>query len=158
MRIGSGFDLHRIAKASRGWITLGGVKIAAPFKVVAHSDGDLLLHALSDAIRAALGSGDIGEKFPPGIVKTKGMDSRLILKDALALLRRKKCRLQSVSCTLALERPKIAPHSVAIRSALADLLGLSVDRVGLTCKTFESLEPLASRCVACWCVCLIKSS
>lgn len=156
MRIGLGFDLHRIKKAPKGSLLLAGVRIAAPYKVDAHSDGDLVYHALSDAILSAMGLGDIGEKFPPGKIKTKSMDSLNILQFALSEMKQKFCRLESASIVVAAQEPKFSAHRGKIQESLAKSLSLKAGRVGVTFKTFEGLEPFSKNAIACWANCLIQ--
>ena len=156
MQIGLGFDIHRIRPARKGHILLAGLKIAAPYRIEAHSDGDFVFHALADAIGSALGLGDIGEQFPPGLAKTRGMNSRLILDHYLSQLKKTKGRLLCVSLVVVAEKPKLGFYREEIRRSLAQALHLMPAKVGLTFKTFEALEPLAQKSVACWANCLIR--
>ncbi|GEM_PF-216002 len=155
MRVGLGFDLHRIKKNKNGFMILGGLKIKAPFRVIAHSDGDLLLHALSDAILSALGLDDIGARFAPGQSRTRAMDSRLILSDALLEVKKRRSKIANVSVVVAIEEPKMATYRSKIRASLAKMLGLPGERVGITFKTFEGLPGLSNRAIVCWVNCLI---
>ena len=150
-----GFDLHRIKKSKNGFVMLGGLKISAPFRVLSRSDGDLLLHALSDAILSALGLDDIGARFPPGQARTRGMDSKVILNDALLEIRKRKGSIANVSIVVALEEPKMAPYRLNIRESLASIMGVSGDCVGITFKSFEGLPGLSRKAIACWVNCLI---
>ncbi|MBI2071168.1 MAG: 2-C-methyl-D-erythritol 2,4-cyclodiphosphate synthase [Elusimicrobia bacterium] len=156
MRIGLGFDLHRIKTAARGYLLLGGIKIPAPYKVAAHSDGDLLFHALADALASALGLGDIGEFFPPGSSATRAMNSRRILDFYLGRMKKSRKKLLSVSAVIVAERPKLGPYRERLRRALAQSLGLPLDAAGLTFKTFEAMPALAEGSIACWANCLLK--
>lgn len=156
MKIGLGFDLHRLKKVKNGFLWLGGVKIPANYRILAHSDGDLLLHAASDAIAGALGLPDVGVSFPPGKTKTRGIDSRIILAHALNQAKKLKKRVVSASFVLALEEPKLGPYRDAIQRSLAHALDLSQKDIGLSFKTFEGLAPLAKKAVACWVTCLLK--
>lgn len=156
MRVGLGFDLHKIRPTRNGFLLLGGVPIPAPFEVLAHSDGDILLHALSDAIFSALGLPDIGVLFPPGQKSTKGMDSKKILNRALAELKNRKKKLINVSCVVVLEKPRLTNFRESIRGSLAQLLGIKKDGIGLSAKSFEGLFPLANKAIACWVNCLIQ--
>lgn len=155
LRIGLGFDLHRIRRQAGGWIMVGGVRLAAPYRIEAHSDGDFVFHAVADAIVSALGLGDIGEAFPPGQAKTKSMDSAKIVAWACRQAKKRKRRLESVSIVIAAEEPKFGPWRQNIRLSLAKALSLKPEKIGLTFKTFEGLFPL-SRSVACWANCLIS--
>ncbi len=156
MRIGLGFDLHRIRRASGGRVLLAGIRISAPYRVEAHSDGDFVFHAVADSIASALALGDIGESFPPGDSKTKGMDSFRIIEWVLRKMKKKRRRLLSVSLVVVAEDPRLGPWRDRIRSSLAQALGIKRDKVGLTFKTFEGIGPFARQSVACWANCLIK--
>lgn len=156
MRIGFGFDLHRIRRSPKGGVLIvAGVKISAPYKVEAHSDGDLVFHALSDAISSAMGGPDIGEKFPPNEAKTLNMDSKKILEWAMKLAGQKFSLVNSVSLVIAAEEPKLTPFRKRIQEALAVVLKIPTDRVGISFKTFEGL-PISNEAIACWATCLLE--
>jgi len=143
-RIGYGEDAHRLAEGRELW--LGGVKIKSERGAVAHSDGDVLLHALSDALLSAFGSGDIGTLFPDTDSKWKGLESRIILAAALELVSQRNHRLGQISAVVTLDKPKLGPSRAAIQQNLAQLTGLPPDRVGLTFKTSEGLAPDHVQC------------
>lgn len=155
MRVGLGFDLHRLKTKKGCFILMGGVRVASGFEVVAHSDGDVLLHALSDALLSALGLADIGVLFPPGANSTKNMDSRRILKRVLDELKKRKKKIKNISCVVAVEKPSLSPYRDQIRGALSQALNLRRENVGLTFKSFENLPGMADKAVACWASCLI---
>ncbi|MBI4370429.1 MAG: 2-C-methyl-D-erythritol 2,4-cyclodiphosphate synthase [Elusimicrobia bacterium] len=155
MLIGSGFDLHRLRASKKGALKLAGINIPAPYVVLAHSDGDLLFHAFSDALASALGDGDIGAAFPPGIKKTRGMDSRRMLDHFLKKLKERSLILSNISVVLTVEKPRLNFYRDDIRRSLASATGLPLERVGLTIKTFEGIEPLAPKAIMCWVNCLI---
>lgn len=152
MRIGQGFDVHRFGPGDA--IVLGGVRIAHTHGVVAHSDGDVLLHALCDALLGAIAAGDIGRHFPDTDARWKGADSRVLLRHCVALLREAGYRVGNVDITVIAERPKVAPHEEAIRANIAADLGCSVHDVGLKATTTEGLgftgrrEGIAAQAVA----------
>ena len=132
MRIGSGWDLHRLVPGRA--LVIGGVDIPSPLGEEAHSDGDVLLHALIDAILGAHAKGDIGSHFPPCDPEWKDADSRKLLE---TVLKEYKHRLINIDCTILLERPKLRPHIDAIRASLADLLAMDPADISVKAKTAE---------------------
>lgn len=139
-RIGFGEDAHGLAAGRALW--LGGHSIPeAPRGAVAHSDGDALLHALSDAVLSAFALGDIGLHFPPGERETAEMDSRIILRHCLALVTQKAptARLVNATSVVTLDAPRLGPHRDAIAASCAEFLGLAPGRFGLSFKTSEGL-------------------
>lgn len=141
-RVGFGEDAHLLEVGRR--LVLGGVEIPdAPRGPVAHSDGDALLHAVSDALLSAFALGDIGMHFPPGRPETSNLDSREILRCALELIdeRASGARLVNCAAVVTLDEPKLGQHREHITSVCAGLLGLPPDRFGLTFKTSEGLAP-----------------
>jgi len=152
-RIGFGEDAHRLAEGRP--LRLGGVAIPeAPRGAVAHSDGDALLHAVTDALLAAWALGDIGAHFPDTDPAHAGADSAVLLRRALgvALDRAAGRRPRQVSAVVTLDRPKLGAHRNAIAASLASLLELPLDRVGITFKTSEGLAPdhVQARAVVLW--------
>lgn len=135
--VGSGFDAHRIGPGDE--VTLCGVRIAADFGLVGHSDADVGLHALTDAILGALADGDIGTHFPPSDPAWKGADSRTFLAHAAALAGAAGATIAHADVTLICERPKVGPHRDAMRAAIADTLGLSLTHVSVKATTTERL-------------------
>ncbi len=136
-RIGIGADLHRLA-AGRACI-LGGVEIPSDVGPLGHSDGDALLHAITDAVLGACGEGDIGDIFPPSDERLAGADSRPFLDEALRRARALGFAPVSVDSIVIAERPRLSPWKDAIRASLASMLGLPADRVGVKAKTAEGL-------------------
>ncbi len=152
-RIGLGEDAHRLAEGRP--LVLGGVPIAAATRgAVAHSDGDALLHAVTDALLSAWALGDIGAHFPDTDPAHAGADSAELLRRALevALAAAGGLRPVQLSAVVTLDRPKLGPQRGAIAARLSGLLGLPLDRVGLTFKTSEGLAPdhVQARCVVLW--------
>jgi 2-C-methyl-D-erythritol 2,4-cyclodiphosphate synthase len=137
MRIGSGFDVHAFGPGD--FVMLGGVRVAYTRGVIAHSDGDVLLHALCDALLGAAGLGDIGEHFPDRDPKWRGADSARFVSEVLALLGARGLRVENADLTLLSEAPKIAPHRAAIRARIAALLGVDAARVNVKATTSERL-------------------
>lgn len=137
MRIGYGWDSHEF-KAGVPLI-IGGVKLPHGKGLSGHSDGDVLLHALTDALLGAVGAGDIGSYFPPSDAKWKGADSKIFLQHALKLVARAGYKIANMDSTLILAEPKIAPHARAIQANVAKLLRISPSAVGIKAKTPEGM-------------------
>jgi 2-C-methyl-D-erythritol 2,4-cyclodiphosphate synthase len=137
IRVGSGFDVHAFGAGDH--VMLGGVRIAHGAGVVAHSDGDVLLHALCDALLGAAGLGDIGQHFPDSDPRWRGADSGCFVREAVALLAAKGFAVTNVDLTVIAEAPRIGPHRDAIRSSVAVLLGLDADAVNIKATTTEKL-------------------
>ena len=136
-RIGHGFDVHAFADGDH--LMLGGVRIAFDHGVVAHSDGDVVIHALCDAMLGALALGDIGRHFPPGDPRWKGADSRAFLRHCNTLLRERGWALGNADVTVVCEQPKIGPHVDAMRAALAGELDASLESISVKATTTERL-------------------
>lgn len=151
-RTGMGFDVH--AFAGEGPIMLGGIAIPHSRGLAGHSDADVILHAITDALLGAAGLGDIGEHFPPSDPRWKGADSSLFLTHAVELLRRAGAIIDHVDCTIVAEAPKIGPHRSAIRQRIAEIASLGVDQVSIKATTTEGLgftgrsEGIAAQAVA----------
>lgn len=137
MRIGNGFDVHAFGDGDH--IMLGGVRIAHDRGIVAHSDGDVLIHALCDALLGALALGDIGQHFPPGDARWKDADSLQFLRHCALLMDQHGYRLGNADLTVICERPKVAPHSEAMRAVLAKALAVSMSQVSIKATTTERL-------------------
>ncbi|MBF7141685.1 MULTISPECIES: 2-C-methyl-D-erythritol 2,4-cyclodiphosphate synthase [Pseudomonas] len=137
MRIGHGYDVHRFGDGD--FITLGGVRIAHTAGLVAHSDGDVVLHALSDALLGAAALGDIGKHFPDTDPRFKGADSRALLRHVVALVQAKGWRVGNVDATIVAQAPKMAPHIDAMRTAIAQDLQVELDQVNVKATTTEKL-------------------
>ena len=152
MRIGHGYDVHAFTAGDH--VMLGGVRIAHGKGVKAHSDGDVLLHALCDALLGAAALGDIGRHFPDTDAKWKGADSRKLLRETVKLVAGRKLRPLQVDITVIAEAPKLAPHIGAICANLAADLGVLPDQVNVKATTHEGLgaigrgEGLAAHAVA----------
>jgi 2-C-methyl-D-erythritol 2,4-cyclodiphosphate synthase len=141
-RVGHGLDAHRLALGRP--LVLGGVRIDdAPRGADAHSDGDVVLHALADALLSGLALGDIGDHFPPDDPRWRGLDSAAILGRALELLRAQAgdWKLVNAAVVVVLDAPKLGPVRSAVAANVARLLGVSADRVGLSFKTSEGFAP-----------------
>ncbi|MBP7096185.1 MAG: 2-C-methyl-D-erythritol 2,4-cyclodiphosphate synthase [Spirochaetia bacterium] len=141
-RVGEGWDVHRLVEGRR--LLLGGLEIPFERGELGHSDGDVLLHALIDALLGAAALGDIGAHFPPSDARWKDADSLLLLARTVALVAAEGWRIVNADCTVVLERPRLRPHVEAIRARVAAALGLEVGRVSVKAKTAEGLGPIGS--------------
>jgi len=137
MRIGHGYDVHRFCDGD--FITLGGVRIPHKYGLLAHSDGDVLLHALSDALLGAAALGDIGKHFPDTDPQFKGADSRVLLRHVLDVVRAKGWQVGNVDATIIAQAPKMAPHIEVMRQRIADDLKVGLDQVNVKAPTTEKL-------------------
>jgi len=136
-RIGQGYDVHAFGEGDH--VMLGGVRVPHDHGVLAHSDGDVVLHALCDAMLGALALGDIGQHFPPSDLRWKGADSSEFVRHCSALLRERGWQVGNADVTVICERPKVGPHALAMREVIAGLLGIEVDRVSVKATTSEKL-------------------
>jgi 2-C-methyl-D-erythritol 2,4-cyclodiphosphate synthase len=137
VRIGSGYDVHAFGPGDH--VLLGGVRIAHEQGVVAHSDGDVLIHALCDALLGALALGDIGQHFPPHDPQWRGADSRVLLRKVALMLSERGWRLGNADLTVICERPRILPHAAAMRANLAADLEVGADAISVKATTSERL-------------------
>lgn len=136
-RIGHGYDVHCLKEGLR--LVLGGVEIPHEKGFVAHSDGDVAIHAICDALLGAAALGDIGLHFPDTSADYKGIDSKELLRSVVALLAERGFRIGNVDCTIRMQRPKLRPHIDRMRRALADAMGVDDDRVSVKATTTEHL-------------------
>jgi 2-C-methyl-D-erythritol 2,4-cyclodiphosphate synthase len=137
MRIGYGWDSHEFHEGVP--LKIGGCELPHDRGLAGHSDGDVLLHALTDALLGAVAAGDIGGYFPPSDPKWKGADSAIFLKEALQQVRRAGYAVANVDSTLIMAAPKIGPHGKKIQARVAELLGVKPDQVGIKAKTPEGM-------------------
>ncbi len=137
IRIGQGFDVHAFGPGDH--VMLGGVRVPHDHGVLAHSDGDVVIHALCDAMLGALALGDIGRHFPPSDLRWKDAASVDFLRHCDALLRERGWRMGNCDITVVCERPKVGPHAGAMRALLANVLGVDVDAVSIKATTTEKL-------------------
>lgn len=151
-RTGMGFDVH--AFSGEGPVMLGGIAVPHNRGLAGHSDADVLLHAITDALLGAAGLGDIGDHFPPSDARWKGADSSEFLAHAAALVREGGASIDHVDCTIIAEAPKVGPYRLAMRQRIAEIAGLSVDQVSVKATTTEGLgftgrgEGIAAQAVA----------
>ncbi len=137
MRVGQGIDVHAFGPGDT--IVIGGVRIAHTHGIVAHSDGDVAIHALCDAILGALALGDIGQHFPPSDERWRGVDSRMFLRHCADLLRKHQFEIGNADITIVCERPQIAAHAPAMRANLAQDLRCEIEQVSVKATTSEKL-------------------
>ncbi|MCZ2496591.1 2-C-methyl-D-erythritol 2,4-cyclodiphosphate synthase [Xylophilus sp. Kf1] len=140
IRIGEGWDVHALVEGRR--LVLGGVEVPYEKGLLGHSDADVLLHAITDALLGAAGLGDIGTLFPDTDAKFEGADSAALLGEALRRVRALGWSLGNVDCTVVAQAPKLAPYKAAIRQRIADVLGIAPDAVNVKAKTAEKLGPV----------------
>jgi len=136
-RIGHGYDVHALREGLR--LVLGGIEIPHEKGCVAHSDGDVAIHAVCDALLGAAALGDIGLHFPDTSDDFKGIDSKILLQRVVALLRERGYEVGNIDCTIRMQRPKLRPHIDAMRTAMAEAMGVAVDRVSVKATTTERL-------------------
>ena len=137
LRIGNGYDVHALADGLPLW--LGGVLIESPVGCIAHSDGDVAIHALCDALLGALALGDIGKHFPDTSDEFAGIDSKILLSRVMELIRAEGWKVCNADVTIAMQRPKLAPYIIAMRECLASVMGVSVQQVSVKATTTEKL-------------------
>lgn len=137
IRIGHGYDVHALADGLR--LLIGGVELEHTKGCVAHSDGDVAIHAICDAMLGALALGDIGKLFPDSSAEFKGIDSKILLRRVCDVIEQKGYKVGNVDCTIAMQRPKLRPHIDTMRSTLASVIGIEVDRVSVKATTTERL-------------------
>lgn len=136
-RIGNGYDVHALAEGLDLW--LGGVKIESPIGCIAHSDGDVAIHALCDALLGALALGDIGKHFPDTSAEFKGIDSKILLGRVMDLVRSEGWELGNADITIAMQKPKLAPYIIPMRECLASVAGCSAGQISVKATTTEKL-------------------
>lgn len=154
MRIGFGYDVHKLVKGRK--LTVGGVEIKHPTGLLGWSDGDVLIHAVIDAIIGALGEGDIGRHFPAGDPTYKGIDSLKLLHFVKELLRNRGCAVGNIDCTIVAEEPRFAPYISQMQENIARTLGIDPSLVNVKGKTEEGLGFTGKKQgIAAYAVCLV---
>ena len=156
LRIGNGYDIHRLVPGRP--LILGGVALEHPdgLGLDGHSDADVLVHALMDALLGALSLGDIGLHFPPEDPRWKGADSLVLLEQVVALVQKRGWQVVNLDTVVVAERPRLKPHIEAMRSNIAGRLGIEADRVGVKATTNEGLGPTGrEEGIACHAVALL---
>lgn len=136
-RIGFGFDVHRLEEGYPLW--LGGIRLEHHLGLEGHSDADVLLHAVSDALLGAAALGDIGVHFPPTDMKYKGIDSKILLREVCALIREQGYEIGNIDATIAAEAPKLNPHIPQMRASMAEVMGVEEGQISIKATTTERL-------------------
>ncbi len=155
IRVGIGYDIHRLEFGKD--LTIGGVKIPCEKGFIAHSDGDIFFHALTDALLGAIGYGDIGELFPDSDKSYKGKSSDFFLKEAKKILDDKKYKILNIDSVIIIEKPKLLPYKKTIIENTAKILNISKDRIFLKAKTNEKLDSVGKENAAsCYVVVLLQ--
>lgn len=142
LRIGQGVDFHRLAEGEEFW--LGGIQIPFEKGAVGHSDADVLLHAICDALFGALSLGDIGTHFPDTDMAYKGIDSKILLKETFAIIKKEGFGIVNMDATICLQQPKLKPHIPAMKSCIAALLQLNLNQVSIKATTTEQMGYVGS--------------
>lgn len=155
IRIGNGYDVHALAEGLPLW--LGGVQVDSPVGCIAHSDGDVAIHALCDALLGALALGDIGKHFPDTSDEFAGIDSKILLERVMGLISSEGWAVGNVDITIAMQKPKLAPYIVPMRECLATIMGIPASAVSVKATTTEKLG-FVGRCEGCevYAVALLK--
>lgn len=137
IRVGCGYDVHALGDGLR--LVLCGVEVPHTKGCIAHSDGDVAIHAICDALLGALALGDIGKLFPDTDAKYKGIDSTILLKEVVDIISAKDYNISNIDCTIAMQRPKLRPHIDAMRARLAEVVGIDIERISVKATTTERL-------------------
>ncbi|MGV3612464.1 MAG: 2-C-methyl-D-erythritol 2,4-cyclodiphosphate synthase [Fluviicola sp.] len=157
IRIGFGVDVHRLEEGREFW--LGGLKLPSSFGAVGHSDADVLIHAICDALLGALNLRDIGFHFSDTDPQYKGIDSKILLKNVMTLIKEKEFSVVNIDATVILEKPKVNPHIPEMQTILAGLLEVEIDRVSIKATTHEKVDSFgAGEAVKAYAVCLVSKS
>ncbi|MCR5159915.1 MAG: 2-C-methyl-D-erythritol 2,4-cyclodiphosphate synthase [Prevotella sp.] len=137
IRVGMGYDVHRLVPGRELW--MGGIRLDYELGLLGHSDADVLLHAVCDALLGAANMRDIGYHFPDTSPETEGMDSKIILRDTIALIATKGYRLGNIDATICAERPKMNPHIPQMQQTMAEVIGCDPDQISIKATTTERL-------------------
>lgn len=155
IRIGFGVDVHRLEEGREFW--LGGLKLPSSFGAVGHSDADVLIHAICDALLGSLNLRDIGFHFSDTDPQYKGIDSKILLKNVMTLIKEKQFSVVNIDATVILEKPKVNPHIPEMQTILAELLEVEADRVSIKATTHEKVDSFgAGEAVKAYAVCLVS--
>jgi 2-C-methyl-D-erythritol 2,4-cyclodiphosphate synthase len=141
-RIGLGFDSHRLGNG--GPLRVGGIDVPAEVHAIGHSDADVLLHAVTDAILGSVAEADIGRLFPDTDPENRARDSADFVREAMRRLRKHHMEIANLDCVVLTERPKLAPHIDSIKEVISDLVDVSTDRISIKAKTGEGIGPIGN--------------
>ena len=157
MRVGFGVDVHRLEENKP--LVIGGIQIPSDKGAVGHSDADVLIHAICDALLGAANLGDIGTHFSDQDPKYKGIDSKILLKEVMSLVKEKGYQVGNIDATVVLEKPKVNPHVPQIKEVLAEILEVKTDEVSIKATTHEKVDSFGRQeAIKAYCVCLITRS
>ena len=137
IRVGMGYDVHQLVEGRDLW--MGGIKLEHTMGLLGHSDADVLIHAICDAILGAANMRDIGFHFPDTSAETEGMDSKIILRKTIELIAKKGYRLVNIDATICAEKPKMNPHIPAMQQCMAEVIGCDPDQISIKATTTEKL-------------------
>jgi 2-C-methyl-D-erythritol 2,4-cyclodiphosphate synthase len=155
IRSGVGYDLHRIQPGPG--LYLGGIMVSNELQAVAHSDGDVLIHALIDSLLGALGEADIGELFPDSDPRFKGIRSELLLRDVKGIVDRHQAEIMSIDCVVIVETPKVSSYKSEIRSKLAAILDMDKTDINVKAKTKEKMDAVGrGEAIECFAISMIR--
>lgn len=155
MRIGFGVDVHRLENNKP--LFIGGVKIPSEKGAVGHSDADVLIHAICDALLGAANLGDIGFHFSDQDPKFKGIDSKILLRNVMVLVKDKGYSVGNIDATVVLEKPKVNPHVPMIKKVLSEILEVNLDEVSIKATTHEKVDSFGNQeAIKSYCVCLLS--
>jgi 2-C-methyl-D-erythritol 2,4-cyclodiphosphate synthase len=155
IRSGIGYDIHRLDEGSG--LSIGGIKVASDLGSVAHSDGDVLIHALIDSLLGAAGEDDIGEMFPDDDPAYENISSAVLLKKTLELLKQKHFEIINIDCVVIAQRPRISPFKDAIKKNVAALLNIPVEDFNVKAKTRETLDSVGrGEGIECYCIAMLR--
>lgn len=157
IRIGFGIDVHRLAETHE--LFVGGKKIESDLGSVGHSDADVLLHAICDALLGALNLRDIGFHFPDTDLQYKGIDSRKLLTEVFKIIKSKGYKVQNIDSTVVLEKPKLNPHIPEMQQIISTILEIAIDRVSIKATTHEKVDSFGQRAaIKAYAVCLLMQA
>ena len=157
LRIGFGFDIHKLVKNKK--LFLGGVEISYNYGCMAHSDGDVLIHALIDAMFGALNLGDIGSHFPDNDMKFKNISSIELLKQTIEICKPFNYNISNIDSTIILQKPKLQHHIEIIQENLCNILNISKDKLSIKAKTNEKLDSIGKgKAISAYCIVLLKKN
>jgi len=158
IKIGLGYDIHRLEKGGE-YIFIGGVKIPYEKKMVAHSDGDVLIHSIIDSILGALGERDIGYHFPDTDKKYKNIDSKIMLEETIKIMKKKNFRITNIDSTIVAEEPKLKPYIDKIKDKLSPILKIEKENISIKATTNEKIGEIGEeKAIKAYSIVLLKSS